>query len=426
MMTLRHYGAIGVIMTLLCCHNYAAPLRLNQKIRGDEYWPASSLPSHDNKHMHTNYLAFKPSHSGGSYSVGETPGSLACVYGLTAITPGCPIASATQVVTRGDNSKVIGIVDAFDNPQASNNLHTFSLNYGLPDCTTTNGCLTIVYASGTRPKFNYGWAIESSLDIEMAHAMAPNTRIILVEAVDNSNANLYAAEDVASNLVSAQGGGEVSNSWGGSELASELSDDSHFQTPGIIYFASTGDFSAPVEYPGASPFVVAAGGTSIIRDNNGLVTKETAWNRKVASSPTPNGLEGGAGGPSIYEPRPDSQRFVANRTGSARGTPDMAFDANPATGVWIYDANTGGTFCNGWCIIGGTSVSSPALAGIFNAAGPYDNRSTQLELQYVYYLYKTRASTDWFDVIEGNNGYPALSKYDFATGLGSPRGYSGL
>lgn len=420
--------AIGLVIAAACgntCAETHIALNQTQAIRGDIIWPASSLPRHDRMHMHTNYLVFKPSNQGQSHSNGETPGSLACIYGFTTQIPGCPISTARQLVTRGDDSEVIGIVDAYDNPEAETNLNVYSAEFGLPACTTSNDCLSIVYASGSRPAFNYGWSIESSLDIEMAHAMAPNAHIILVEAVSNSNADLFAAEDVASNLVSSQGGGEISNSWGGDEYPSETDEDSHFQTPGILYFASTGDFSAPPGYPSTSPDVIAAGGTSIIRDSNGLATNETAWNRKVADRPTPTGYEGGAGGPSLYESRPYYQNLVATRTGPMRGTPDISFDANPETGVWIYDNNTGGSECNGWCIIGGTSVSSPALAGIFNATQPYTMLNSQRELAYVYTSYKTYGPRDWFDIKEGNNGYPALPKYDFATGLGSPRGYLG-
>lgn len=408
---------------LLCTSAFSstAGMQISHTNHGDIYWPASSLPTHDSNHAHTNYAIFKPNSHGNSYSIGETPGSLACIYSFTPRIPGCPIRSTTQVVTRGNNAKVIGIVDAYDNPEAERNLNVYSRRYGLPECTTLNGCLTIVYASGSKPAFNYDWAKESSLDIEMAHAMAPNAKIILVEADDNKNDNLYVAEDVASNLVSAQGGGEISNSWSHDEQPSELNLDSHFQTPGILYFASTGDSSAPAGYPSTSPYVIAAGGTTIVRDNQGNMIKETGWSRRITST----GPHGGGGGPSLYEPRPHFQRFIASRTGNMRGTPDMAFDANPESGVWIYDNNTGGTTCNGWCIIGGTSVSSPALAGIFNATGPYSNLSTQLELEYTYFIYLTRAPIDWHDINEGDNGYPALLKYDFVTGLGSPNGYGG-
>jgi kumamolisin len=176
---------------------------------------------------------------------------------LVTVTPGCDPNTVTAVSTRG--SKVVAIVDAFHYSTALADLRTFSTQFGLPAPK-----LEVVFAGRRRPPANYGWALEEALDIQMVHALAPQAKIILVEAASDSIADLMAAEDKASALVSAAGGGEVSNSWGGSEFTGQLSLDSHFSQPRVVYFASTGD--APgASWPSTSANVVAVGGTSTSR-----------------------------------------------------------------------------------------------------------------------------------------------------------------
>jgi subtilase family serine protease len=212
--------------------------------------------------------------------------------------------------------------------------------------------------------------------------------------------------------VQTAGGGFISNSWGGSESPDETHHDLHFQTPGIVYLASSGDSAAPAMYPSSSPFVISAGGTSIIRDH-GQFIREDAW------SLNPVRGDGSSGGPSLYEARPPYQNSVSKIVGTHRGTPDIAFDANPETGVDVYSTDYGG-----WFIVGGTSVASPALAGILNAAN-HRAASTADQLQYIYTQALKHYKQYWHDIIIGNNGYPTLSGYDFVTGLGSPNTYSG-
>lgn len=402
---------------------YAAPLLLNKKMHGSFYVPPKSSygPIDNVPRMYPDHIIFEPNANATATSLGETPSSLACVYNLRTPVAGCPISDTGPSPQGGHGA--IALVDAYDNPQAENSLAVYSARFGLPACTTANGCFSVVYAGGSQPAYNAGWATESSLDIEMAHAMAPDAKIILVEADTNSNADLYAAEDVATNLVLQAGGGQVSNSWGGkantAEGASDTQFDMHFQHSGVIYLASSGD-NAQVNYPSTSSYVISAGGTSILRDSNNLFTNESTWYQ------TPNPGDGGGGGPSEYISRPPFQQVlnVARIVGTQRGTPDFSFDANPETGVWIYDGNMP-TECPGWCVIGGTSVASPALAGILNVANS-GQPTTQAELQYIY---STQAGgayhSDWRDITIGNTMYPALPGYDFATGLGSPYGYGG-
>jgi len=343
---------------------------------------------------HTNHLIIARPNFTGTAPSGETPQSLRPVYNL-------PTSGGTQV---------IAIVDAYDYPTAENDLNVFSLQFALPPCTTANGCFQKVFANGSKPRSNCGWAQEASLDIEWAHAMAPNARIILVEAKSNSFSDLFQAVDVASNLVSSNGSwGEVSMSWGGSEFSSEASYDSHFTTAGIVYFAASGDTGGKTIYPGVSPNVVSAGGTTLHRDANGNFLSETGWS-------------GSGGGKSLYENRPSYQDAVSSVVGAKRGVPDFSFDADPNSGVSVYDS----TLCqgvSGWLVFGGTSVASPALAGIVNLAGHF-YASSNTELTTIYSDMSN--SSDFRDITSGTAGsFNATTGWDFVTGVGSNQGTNG-
>ena len=338
----------------------------------------------------------------------QTPASIACIYGFVPATSGCNPNSVTANPTGG--SKAIAIVDAYDDPAAATDLAAFSTQFGLPAPN-----FSVVYASGTQPAQDPtgGWEVEESLDIEWAHAMAPNAQIYLVEAASNNNSDLYAAVVVASGLVKAAGGGEVSMSWGGAEYAGEKLADAIFKTSGVVYFASAGD--APgVGYPSASPFVVSAGGTTLSMNlSTGGFRQALAW-------------ENTGGGASLYEPTPSYQSGVSGLNG-ARGTPDIAFDADPNTGVWVLDSipSDGQGGPGTWYVVGGTSVAAPSLAGIVNAAGHFYN-STATELGVIYAFAGLGTFKDVTAGICGPYaGYLASSGYDFCTGEGSPNGYSG-
>jgi len=193
----------------------------------------------------------------------ETPASIACIYHLAPHPKaGCNPNETTANPTGG--SGAIAVVDAFDTPNAAPDLAAFSAQFGLPPAV-----FQVVYASGTQPGLDPsgGWELESSLDIEWSHALAPNARIFLVEANTNSFSDLFQAVAVASNLVATNGGGEVSMSWGGGEFTQETLFDASFTTPGVVYVASSGDSPGAV-WPSASPNVVSAGGTTISRDPN--------------------------------------------------------------------------------------------------------------------------------------------------------------
>jgi subtilase family serine protease len=305
----------------------------------------------------------------------------------------------TAIPTGG--SKAIAVIDAYDDPNAASDIAVFATEFGLP---TPN--FQKVYASGSQPSGNSDWELEESLDIEWAFAMAPRAKIYLVEAASSSFSDLFTAIQKASSLVSAVGGGEVSMSWGGSEFSSETSYDSYFATSGIVYFASAGDSPGTI-WPSVSPNVVAAGGTTIRRNpSTGAFIQEVAW-------------PDGGGGVSSYEARPSYQSDISGFGGSYRGVPDISSVADPYTGLYVYDSGNGG-----WYIVGGTSAAAPTLAGIVNAAGHFAT-STNAELTTVY----ENMAKDFTDITWGmcglSMGDSAVKGWDFCTGVGSPKGYTG-
>ncbi|MGB6484953.1 MAG: S53 family peptidase [Candidatus Acidiferrales bacterium] len=337
----------------------------------------------------------------------ETPASLGCIYNLVShAIPGCNPNKTIENPSGG--SRAIAIVDAFDDPTAASDLAAFSAQFGLPSAK-----FHVIYANGAEPAQDPtgGWEVEESLDVQWSHAMAPGATIYLVEAGDNSLDNLYNAVAVANGLVASAGGGQISMSWGSGEFTEETSVDPLFTVPGIVYVASAGD-SPGVIYPSASPNVVSAGGTTVSRNiNTGNFVLESSW-------------QDAGGGPSQVEPRPSFQNGVQYIVGNARGTPDVSFDSNPNTGVWVYDSNavTG----VGWYIVGGTSVAAPSLSGIINSAGSF-RRSSQAENQLIYgNLFN---GFDFRDISYGSCGVYigtfAVPGYDLCAGVGSPIGLRG-
>ena len=242
--------------------------------------------------------------------------------------------------------------------------------------------------------------------------MAPSAKIVLVEAASNFFSALFQAVDVGNTIP---GAAEVSMSWGGSEFFSEINNDFHFTHPGVVYFAASGDTGGATIYPSTSPNVVAAGGTTIHRDTSGNFIGETGWS-------------GSGGGPSLYEPRPSYQGVISSIVGNARGVPDYSFDADPNSGVSVYDS----TACqgmSGWLVFGGTSVASPSLVGIVNLAGHFST-SSNAELTVIYSSVSnggtTINSTYFWDITSGTAGsFSAMTGWDFVTGVGSNQGLNG-
>ncbi|HEV2348727.1 MAG TPA: hypothetical protein VG028_02670 [Terriglobia bacterium] len=378
----------------------------------------------------------------------ETPASAACHYGLVSTTaaPNCN-PNATNVNPSG-GSQSIAIVDAYDDPSAPGDLAWFSVQFGIPLELSE---FQVVWANpaasscpvnlgyGVPTDFSGGWEIEESLDIEWAHAMSPEAKLYLVEACSNYDFDLQQAVLVANNLVqcgqsginpttgaltkcTGTGKGEVSMSWGGMEFAGENGstacatlDDSCFTAPGVVYFASSGD-GPGVIWPGSSPKVVSAGGTTNRRSPSTFnFIQEAAW------------VDGG-GGLSAIEAKPSFQNVVIPlKAINFRAVPDLSFDSDPHTGVYVYDTfPISGLNYYEWLVVGGTSAASPSLAGIVNRAGGFA-ASSNAELTTIY---NNRLTTsDFTDVAAGfcgfYMGFSAVTGWDYCTGVGVDKGYVG-
>lgn len=341
--------------------------------------------------MHTNHLIMK----GG--------GGQVMPMAATYYTP-AQIRTAYGLPSTGGSGTIV-IVDAYDDKYALNDFNTFSTQYGLPKETSTNvtastnKVLQVVYASGRKPTFNSGWSQEEDLDIEWAHAIAPNAKIVLVEAASASTSNLYAADNTAATIAGVH---QVSNSWGGGEYSGETSADSTFNHTGVVYFFSSGDTGGAREYPAESPNVVSVGGTSLTLNGSGGRATETAWS-------------GAGGGPSAYEARPSYQSGIASIVGTHRGVPDVSAVADPNTGVIVR-------WNGAYYVFGGTSVACPIVAAMANLAGANRSSSSAEDT----FIYGGLGGPNYYDVTSGTAGsFTATGGWDFITGVGAPIGTGG-
>jgi subtilase family serine protease len=307
--------------------------------------------------------------------------------------------------------QTIALVEAYDDPTAEADLATFSKQFGLPACTTANGCLTLIYAGGPKPPADIiGWSNETAIDMQWAHAMAPAAAILLVESQSASLRDLLPGVDAAVQ----NGATVVSMSWIASEGRNESQSDTHFNAPGVTFVAASGDSGHGAGYPSASPYVVAVGGTSLTVDANGAWASETAW--------TDSG-----GGASEFEAEPSYQTGV--QTTGKRGVPDVAYDADPNTGVPSYNSHACGACLTGWEQWGGTSIGAPQWAAFFaiaNSLRVLAGKSALTQPQAILY---PAADGGYHDITSGSNGSCGLQcqagpGYDFVTGLGSPIGHA--
>jgi len=314
---------------------------------------------------------------------GYTPTQLRHAYGVD------------QLNTTGQG-QVIAIVDAYGSPTIQADLNTFCKQFNIPTAT-----VIVYYPQGT-PPIDPGypsWATETSLDVEWAHAIAPGATIALIAAKSAYTTDLFAAVDFAVSL----GATQISMSWNTPEYAAEGSSDFHFNVPGISFFAASGDNGAAVNYPTCSPYVVGVGGTTLNLDSSGNITSETGWS-------------GSGGGTSVYETVPSYQ--VGWWNGPGRGVPDVAFDADPNTGVPVYLTGPG------WQQIGGTSLSTPEWAALCALTNSLCLESIDTASGIFYSLATSPNYATYFhDITSGNNGaYSCGPGYDLVTGLGSPVG----
>ncbi len=325
------------------------------------------------------------------------PNALPAGYGPADLQAAYQLPSASAGA-----GQMVAVVDAYDLPTAEADLATYRSKYGLPPCTTANGCFQKVNQDGgsTPPASNASWGQEIALDLDMVSAACPNCSILLVEADDESLGNLGTAENTAVSL----GATAVSNSWGGGEFSSETSADSaFFDHPGVAITASAGDSGYGVEYPAASPNVIAVGGTSLTLFGGTRGFSETAWS-------------GTGSGCSAYEPKPSWQSDAGC---AKRSVVDVSAVADPATGVAVYDSTASGGL-SGWLVFGGTSAAAPFVAGAYQLAS-HTSPAPDVPTQNLY-----ANPTSFFDVTSGSNGTCGVSYlctartgYDGPTGLGT-------
>lgn len=297
----------------------------------------------------------------------------------------------------------IAIVDAYDDATIEKDLGVFDAAYGLAACTSKDGCFE-KHEMSTSTKADSGWALETSLDVEWAHAIAPQAKILLIEAKTPSGANLLSAIDYAAKRKDVVA---VSMSWGGAEFSDEVLYDSHFASKyGAAFFASSGDDGAGVSWPASSPAVVGVGGTSLDLAASGTLISESAWS-------------GSGGGVSAYEIQTDYQRsYSVPKAKGMRAVPDVSYDADPASGFAVY--KTTGSSKKGWYAVGGTSAGAPQWAAIMalghsaSLTGMYADKASSSTLKF------------FRDIASGSNGTckyycDARKRYDYVTGLGSPQ-----
>ncbi|GCE45825.1 hypothetical protein EI42_02754 [Thermosporothrix hazakensis] len=317
---------------------------------------------------------------------GLNPADLQSAYKLPSSTAGA--------------GKTVAIVDAYDDPNAEQDLAVYRQQFGLPPCTTANGCFKKVDQNGgtNYPQPDSGWAGEIALDLDMVSAICPNCHILLVEADSAYMEDLGASVNTAVRL----GAVAVSNSYGGSEYRQETTDEvTYFKHPGVAITVSTGDSGYGTAFPATSQYVTAVGGTSLKRASNSRGWTETAWN-------------GAGSGCSKYVPKPSWQQDTGC---NKRAIADVSAVADPYTGVSVYNTYGG----NGWAVYGGTSASAPIIAAVYALAG---NTSS---ITYGSYPYSHTGSL--FDIVSGSNGSCSVkylctagTGYDGPTGLGTPNG----
>jgi hypothetical protein len=353
---------------------------------------------------------------------GFSPAQICTAYGIDSISMGSLVGNG--------GGQTIAIVTAYDNPKllsttnpafATSDLANFDAGLGLPDPPSflkldENGGTNYPGTNPAGPGAD-SWEAEAAMDVEWTHAIASEANLVLVEAKSDSLTDLLAAVNTARNLP---GVSVVSMSFGFSEAAlesqygagAELSDDAIFTTPaghqGVTFVAASGDNGSPGIYPADSPNVLAVGGTSLYINAGGTYSSEIGWSSS-------------GGGTSTYEPEPSYQQGV--QTSGSREIPDVAFDADPNTGVALYDSYDNSVSAP-WSKLGGTSLGAPCWAGLVaianqlrasNGFGSLDGPTQTLPGLYAL------PPSDFNDITSGyNGGYSAGIGYDMVTGLGTP------
>jgi subtilase family serine protease len=321
-----------------------------------------------------------------------------------------------QINNQGQG-QTIALVDAYDDPNIASDLAFYASYFHIAPCNFTKVKLGTVTGQG--------WDLEESLDVQQACALAPQANIVLVEAASSNDTDLFTAVQVAT--AAPYNATVVSMSWGEGEFSGELADDSYFcnilngNGQPVTFVAASGDGGHGTIYPSASPCVVAAGGTSLV-----LSTTLPLGNPFLLNYGHETAWDGSGGGVSPYESQPSFQNpACATWSTSGRCLPDIASDANPGTGVPVYDTFSYG----GWVQVGGTSVASPDWGGFFvlvNSARAIAGKGSLSQADYDLYqiYYSSNYANDFHDITSGTNGgcgsqCDAGPGYDLVTGIGT-------
>lgn len=369
--------------------------------------------------------------SAAAATVYYTPAQVRAAYGLDKL----PASSSANKGAYQGSGQTIAIVGAYNNPSVATDLATFNAKLGLPGCAVTpvaatatlplarpvagSSCtFSVVHATSaggmtTRaPAANAGWATETAMDVQWAHAMAPAARIVLVQAASASVPDMTAAIALAGKL----GATVVSMSFGATEFSSQANYEGAFLASGVSYLAASGDSGRQVSWPAVSSRVLAVGGTTLAA--SGSTRSETAW-------------AGSGGGISSFAAVPSWQATlrVTGTTGAVaapvrRVLPDVAFNANPGSGQLIVYAGR-------WYVAGGTSIGTPQWAGLVavaNAVRVLNGKAVLGHLGLPIYRQLNGNATNYaastLDVKSGSNGSckgcAAAAGYDLVTGLGTP------
>ena len=323
-------------------------------------------------------------------SANATPAIVANATGSAAPYSPASLHNAYNLPTTTATPQTVAVVDAFDDPNAESDLATYRSMFGLPACTTDNGCFRKVNQVGATayPASNTSWGMEISLDLDMVSAICQNCNILLVEANSASFINL----GMATNEAVLLGANEVSNSYGNAEFVGENTYCQMFYNhPGVAIAASSGDNGIGVRFPSSCPSVTAVGGTTLNADGT-----ETTWNTNATS--------GAGGGCSALIPLQSWEPQTITNCGT-RATADVSAIADPNNGVYIYD-----TFNDkGGLEAGGTSASAPIIAATFALAGGTANATSS-------------ATIPWSNSSNGCLNTVGNKSYTFQSGLGSPNG----
>jgi len=396
--------AIAATATLLAM-SLTSTARADEPVErghGGEFHKAVCARSHGpdearcHAHVRTDASGQEMDGRGGRAAPAVAPNVVPSGFGPT------DLRSAYNVTASGSASTIVAIVDAYGYPNAEADLAVYRAQYGLPACTTANGCFIKINQSGgtNYPRTNVGWDQEQALDLDMVSAMCPNCKIMLVQATSATLANLATSV----NTAVSRGALVVSNSYGGGESGSSTY-ASAYNHPGKAITVSTGDSGYGAGFPATAPGAIAVGGTTLTRAGNARGWSESAW------------ASGGSGCSATYA------KPVWQNDGlcTARMEADISAVGDPATGVAVYGP-TGSGGGRGWLVFGGTSVSAPLIGGIYGALGVGPTNAAQK-------IWANRGTAALNDVTSGSNGAcggtyfcTAGAGYDGPTGNGTPNG----